>query len=185
MRPSAPSAWLTDVIAPKAGRAAVIIMNRNRMKVTRVGDGDRAGGDAEAADTEHDEERHLQRDAGDRHDERRDLARSGRPCSSGALGLASTIAASRARWRRRRAPCGSSRSRARRPPRASPTFSCWSRDAVADPPAESSVTITIDRRDHEHDEPEQHRVDERIATRAPTKMSAPPTASTRPCVSTA
>ena len=36
-------------------------------------DRDRAGRDAEAAEPEHDEQRHLQRDAGDRHDERRHL----------------------------------------------------------------------------------------------------------------
>ena len=37
------------------------------------GDGDRAGCDPEAADTEHDQQRQLQRDPRDRHDERRHL----------------------------------------------------------------------------------------------------------------
>ena len=35
MRPSAPSAWLTEVIAPNAWPSGMIIMNRNRMNATR------------------------------------------------------------------------------------------------------------------------------------------------------
>ena len=73
MRPSAPSAWLTEVIAPKNEPSGAISRKRNMTKVTRLGDRDRAGGDAEAAEAEHDEQRHLQRDARDRHDERRHL----------------------------------------------------------------------------------------------------------------
>ena len=36
MRPSAPSAWLTDVIAPKNEPSGAISMNRNMMNVTRL-----------------------------------------------------------------------------------------------------------------------------------------------------
>ena len=36
MRPSAPSAWFTDVIAPKNEPSGAMSMNRNMMKVTRL-----------------------------------------------------------------------------------------------------------------------------------------------------
>ena len=36
MRPSAPSAWLTELIAPKAWPSGMIIMNRKRMNDTRL-----------------------------------------------------------------------------------------------------------------------------------------------------
>ena len=49
------------------------------------GDGDRAGGDPQAADPEHDQQRELQRDPRDRHDERRHL-RDPHPLFVGILG---------------------------------------------------------------------------------------------------
>ena len=36
MRPSAPSAWFTEVMAPNVEPSGAIIMNRNMMKVTRL-----------------------------------------------------------------------------------------------------------------------------------------------------
>ncbi len=36
MRPSAPSAWFTELMAPNAWPSGMIIMNRNRMNDTRL-----------------------------------------------------------------------------------------------------------------------------------------------------
>ena len=73
MRPSAPSAWLTEVIAPKVEPSGAISRKRNMMNVTRLAIVIAPEATRKSADAEHDEQRHLQGDAGDGDDERRDL----------------------------------------------------------------------------------------------------------------
>ena len=106
MRPSAPSAWLTELIGTERLAERHDHQEQEQDERDELRDLDRTARDPVAADAEHDEERDLHRDAGDRHDEGRDLRdpdarRARRPR------LPARWPPSRARSRSRRARCGS------------------------------------------------------------------------------
>ena len=132
-------------------------MNRKRMNATRFATVMAPDRDAVSADAEHHEERHLHRDAGDRHDERRDLRdlHAHLPCALG-LGLdGADLALGRARGADR--AHGADRALDGRGDVADLLLR---RCEASRTRRESSVTVVIAIAIDEHGEPEQHGVDD-------------------------
>ena len=105
-----------------------------------AGDLDRPGCDAEAADAEHHEQRHLQRDAGDRDDEGRDL-RDPHAMPYASVASDDTCATSRSVAPEARTVRIEPTARST-PEASSPTLTCCSVDAVRMRPLSSTTTVT-------------------------------------------
>ena len=182
MRPSAPRAWLTDVIAPKVEPSGAIIMNRNMMNVT-----------SEAIVIAPEATRNPPTPSTTSSDTCSAMPAIGTTRAETFAMRTPTVYASDASVEteatsRSVAPAARTvrtEPTARSTPEASsPTLTCCSVDAVRMRPL-SSVTTTTETPITMMISVSRIGSMIAIATSAPTKISPLPTASARPCVSTA
>ena len=182
MRPSAPSAAFTEVTAPNAVPSGMIIMNRNRMNATNEAMviAPLATRNPPTPSTTRNDTCMAMPATGTTSAEILATARPIRQAPSASFST-ETISRSVAPEARtvRTAVMARSTEAAR-----SPTFSCALRLATRMRP-DSSTTTTTDTAMTSAVRPSSTGSMMAMATTAPVKVSAPPTASTSPCVSTA